>query len=226
MTGTGHPDSGVTDVQAPPPDLLEALSAAWTVLSRLLLHAPGADTLQQVRDPELLNEWPLAGLDPASAAGLELLKRSAELGEDAAAVRRDYNRLFLGPDILRAPPWESVHRSVDGLLFEAETLAVRRWYARHGLAAPRLNREPDDHIGLELEFLATLAQRALTALEENRPAEAQALVADHQAFLTEHVLAWGPAFMDQVRARAETAFYQGVGALGASTLAVAGTLLK
>ena len=41
---------------------------------------------------------------------------------------------------MRACPWESVHRSEEGLTFEAETLQVRRSYAAVGLQAPALNK--------------------------------------------------------------------------------------
>lgn len=210
-------------VQPPDPERLDALAAAWTVLSRLLLAPPDAGTLTRVRDPHLLADWPLArgaGRE-ATAAGLELLAHSAVLGEDEAAIRRDFDALFRGPDRRKAPPYESVHRSHDHLLFEAETLQVRAWYARHGLAAPRLNREPDDHVALEFEFLAALLLGALQALEEGRDDDARRMVADHDEFLREHPLAWVPGLMDLVGKRAATAFYRGVAALGDGTLRAA-----
>ncbi|MDX5400260.1 MAG: molecular chaperone TorD family protein, partial [Actinomycetes bacterium] len=122
-------------------------------------------------------------------------------------------------------PWESVHRSRERLLFEAETLQVREWYARFGLAAPRLNREPDDHVALELEFLAALAERALTALEEDRPGDATELVAAHQTFLAEHVLTWVPTLMEMIRQNAETSFHKGVAELVTGALESAESLL-
>lgn len=207
------------------PGRLDALAAGWTALSRLLLAPPSDDTLAQVRNPALLDQWPLRDDTGATERGKDLLLRSATAGEDAAAVGRDFARLFIGPERLKAPPWESVHRSREGLLFDAETLQVRQWYSRYGLEAPRLNREPDDHIGLELEFLATLAERALTALEEDRPDDARDLVAAHQAFLREHVLAWAPALMDLIRENAGTSFLRGVAELGSGALAAAEFLL-
>ncbi|NCD16409.1 MAG: dehydrogenase [Actinobacteria bacterium] len=205
------------------PGRLDALAAGWTALSRLLLSPPSDDTLAQVRNPALLDQWPLSG--GTTDRGKALLLQSAEAGEDAGAVERDFARLFVGPAKLTAPPWESVHRSRERLLFEAETFQVREWYARYGLEAPRLNREPDDHIALELEFLATLAERALTALEEDREEDAQELVAAHQAFLAEHVLPWAPGLMDQIRDNAETFFLRGVAELGSGALTAAEFLL-
>lgn len=207
------------------PARLDALAAAWTVLSRLLLTPASEETLAHIRNPALLEQWPLRDEDGAAARGTALLLESAEVGEGPDAVRRDFTRLFVGPGRLKAPPWESVHRSRDRLLFEAETLQVREWYARFGLAAPRLNREPDDHVALELEFLAALAERALTALEEDRPDDATALVEAHQAFLAEHVLPWVPALMEMIRENAETSFHTGVAELVTGALESAEFLL-
>lgn len=198
---------------------LDALATAWTVLARLLLAPPGEESLANVRDAAMLAEWPLH--DEDSDTGVTLLAQSASRGEDVELVRSDFRRLFVGPESLQAPPWESVHRSPDRLLFEEQTFQVREWYARHGLVAPRLNREPDDHIGLELDFLATLLLRAMEALDDGRDDDALALLADHDSFLATHVLPWAPELMGQIRRGAQTSFYRGVGALGAGALRVA-----
>lgn len=189
---------------------LAAFAAAWTALSRLLLRPPSQADLDAVRDPALLAVWPLAR-DAATAEGLRLL---ADSTEDADAVRRDHNLLFVGPGPLAAAPYESVQRGEERLLFDEQTLEVRAWYARYGLAAPRLNREPDDHVGLELEFLARLAQLAL-----DRPEDAARVTIDLGDFLAGHVAAWVPGLADLVVTRAETGFHRGVARLLAGTVA-------
>ena len=192
-------------------DPLPAFTTAWTVLSRLLLRPPTQLDLDTVRSPDLLAVWPLDH-DAATAEGLALLRASAE-EEDAEMVRADFNRLFVGPARLLAHPWESVHRSEEHLLFDEQTAQVRTWYARYALAVPRLNQAPDDHIGLELEFLAHLGQRALAD-----PEHASDVIADLAAFLSEHPAVWAPGFADLVSSRAEGPFYQGVGRLLTGTI--------
>lgn len=184
-------------------EMLDAFAAVWTVLSRVLLTSPTQETLDAIRQPEMLADWPLdADQDEHTAAGLAALGRSTE---DAALVKRDYNRLFVGPDKLKAAPWESVHRSEEKLLFEEETLQVRAAYREFGLAAPRLNREPDDHIGLELEFLATLATRAL-----DDPERTGRYTAAIEEFLTDHLLQWVFTLTDLMLANTETEFLRGI----------------
>ena len=199
------------------PTVLDAMAAGYTVLSRLLLGSPSQETLEQTRRPDMLADWPVA-LSDNTARGIVHLARSREANEDATAVKRDYNRLFVGPDKLLAPPYESVHRSREGLVFEAETMQVRAFYARFGLAAPRLDREPDDHIGLEFELMATLCLRALDALEDDDDDRAAQLTAAQAEFLREHLLAWAPDLMQMIQDHADTEFYRGVGALGAGLL--------
>ena len=64
-----------------------------------------------------------------------------------------------------APPWESVYFSPDRLVFQQETFQVRAWYTRFGLQSANHNKEPDDHISVELEFVAHLAELGLRALQ-------------------------------------------------------------
>ena len=209
--------SGGADVSRPSAEDLDAFAAAYTVLSRLLLAAPAQDVLDSTRAPDMLAEWPMPATE-ITARGRDLLADSGRAGEDERAVRRDYNRLFVGPDKLLAPPYESVQRSPDQLLFEEETVRVRAFYARFGLVAPRLEREPDDHIGLELAFMATLSTRALDSFEWGDADALSELVSAQREFLEAHLLAWGPDLMVLIGRHADTAFYRGVSALGFGTL--------
>lgn len=197
---------------------LERLAAAWTVLARLIAAPPTPEALDEVRSAELLADWPLPA-GPRTDAGLALLAASAAAGEGAATVADDHFRLFRGPGRVAAPPWESVYRSTERLLFEESTFEVRAAYARFDLRAPNPNREPDDHIALELEFCATLLSRAVEALASGDAANAAELVAAHDAFCTEHLLVFGPEFFGVVEAAAGTLFYRGIGVLGADALA-------
>jgi TorA maturation chaperone TorD len=182
-------------------------------LGRLLSEAPSQELLNTVRSPELLSTWPLAGGEGASEA-LGALQQSAAKGESEEDIRADYQQLFIGPDALPAPPWESVYRSREQIVFGETTGQVRQAYARYGLQVPRLHHEPDDHISLELEFLAMLLARANRAEGQDRAA----LLEDHDRFLAQHLQQWAPQFFDAVCRAASTDFYRGVGMLGSDAL--------
>lgn len=219
---TSAPVTGVDDALA---EDLDRMAAAFATLSQLLLSPPDQDVLDQLRDAELLAQWP--GRPSAeSRDGVAALLESVRHGEDALAVRRDFTQLFVGPERMTAPPYESVHRSEDRLIFEQETFVVRAAYAEFGLAAPRLNQEPDDHIGLEMAFISELCVRGLDALDSADTAALTLVLAAIARFLDEHLLAWGPQCLTLIATEATTSFYRGVGALGLGLLSDAGRTFR
>lgn len=196
---------------------LDGFAAAYGVMSRLLLAPADRELLAALAEPALLSAWPLRR-DPDTARGLDLLAASRSAGEDVPALVRDYDRLFVGPGRLLAPPYESVYRTEEGLLFEEPTFQVRAAYQTFGLAAPRMNREPDDHIGLEFSFLEHLSHRALAALDAGDEFRLDTTLAGQSAFLRDHLLVWGQDCLRAVARHAQTAFYRGTAALGLGVL--------
>lgn len=203
---------------------LDALAAVATVLSRWLMSPPDADTLATVSAPEMLADWPLAS-ERATARGLRELARHRESGESADDVAADHMALFIGPGHVPASPYESVHRSVEGLLFDEQTLQVREWYHRFGLTAPREGREPDDHIALELEFVAALLNAAIDAFEAEADEDASMFVQSAAEFSAAHLTQWAPAWFGIVLTQSSTAFYRGVAQLGLGFVDELGTRL-
>lgn len=208
------------------PGTLDAFAAAWTVLARLFAEAPDQARIDAVR--AMAQEWPLSGEVPATRRGVRLLTRSAEDAESAEAVHRDVQRLFTGPGHLEAPPYESVHLNRSGLVFEEETLAVRAFYRRFGLRLENQGREPDDHVAIELEMLATLALRALDEIDATAagdapqdgpapepalPEAAAALVDAIGEFLEDHALLWHHRLGELSVEKARTSFVQAMGSL-------------
>jgi TorA maturation chaperone TorD len=114
--------------------------------------------------------------------------------------------------------WESVYLTESHLVFQEQTLQVREWYRRFGLQMERLHREPDDHIGLELSFIAHLASRAVQAIDEVDEASLDSLLQAQREFLSEHLLRWGPAWAKLVKKHAQTDFYRALAHLTHGTL--------
>lgn len=184
---------------------------AWQVLGGLLADVPEEPVITAVRDDELLNDWPL--ISEKAAQGVSALRDSRLEDETAEQIEVDFRRLFRGPGHLLAPPWESVFTSQEHLVFEAATLEVRKAYRAYGWQAPRLNKEPDDHISLELEFVRELLRHVIEAAAHDEPARAEAILSDHQRFVADHLAVWVPLFTDAILAGAQTHFMRGVGLL-------------
>ncbi len=126
-------------------------------------------------------------------------------------LQSDFDRLFAGPGHLEAPPWESVYRSKERLVFSEQTLAVREFYRSFGLKIKKRYSEPDDHISLELEFMAWLCKQAA---EPNLIQDKIGFyIFGQNRFLTEHLLAWVPALCDDIKRAAESDFFRGLAVL-------------
>ncbi|WP_245823784.1 TorD/DmsD family molecular chaperone [Sporomusa malonica] len=105
-------------------------------------------------------------------------------------VEYEYNRLFVGPAKLLAPPFESAYLNAMGLVMQNETLAVRNFYRKAGLEVGSKNVIPDDHLGLELEFICYLLSQAGQRLAEEDLAAANCYLILYRSFFEEHIRTW------------------------------------
>ncbi|MFZ5627018.1 MAG: TorD/DmsD family molecular chaperone [Bacillota bacterium] len=105
----------------------------------------------------------------------------------------EFNRLFVGPGKLVAPPYESAYRNPEGLLMQQETLEVRECYRNMGLAVQNKNCEPDDFIGLEAEFACYLLHQAAKFLEEKDLDNVDLHLTAYRDFFVNHLYKWLPA---------------------------------
>lgn len=189
-------------------DLMEERALGYRFLARAFRAAPDAALVQAV-------------LQTADAAGIEgdpLAPFYAEAdGADVEALRTDlaadYNQLFLGMSAHPVAPYESVYTSDERLLMQEARDKMLALYRQWGLRVPDSFDLPEDHIALELELMAYLADRTREALgtEDGNP-QVDELIAAQRALLDDH-LSWAPALCDDIEKRARTAFYYGIAGL-------------
>ena len=201
-------------------------AVAYRFLGRCFYAPPDAEWLTALAAGRLFEAWPLPSDEADTAAGLALLATYCERWAPAQldALTWDFNRLFVGPGEMLAPPWESVHRSKTKLTFQESTLQVRALYEAFGVQAPALHREPDDHLALELDFLATLSERAVEAAGSDDGAQLGRCLQAQRDFLQDHLLAWAPGCLGLVEAHAETDYYRGAARLARGSLAASARL--
>jgi TorA maturation chaperone TorD len=102
-----------------------------------------------------------------------------------------FNKLFVGPQAILAPPFASIYLENEPHVMGETTLMVRRLYQMVGLVSPWKGRIPEDHISLELD--ACLHMRM--GLLENRSSQ---LCDIYSYFLNEHMARWIPAFLSKI----------------------------
>jgi TorA maturation chaperone TorD len=194
------------------------------LLGRMVFTYPDPNTearnwIQFLLKQDLFTEAPLgAGRQPVQK-GLELLQgwtaasQALPLEKVMLELQADNTYLFACVGNIIAPPWESVYFNKKRLVYQTQMLEVRSWYRHYGLVADKLFVEADDHIGLELIFVAYLSNQALKTKQTGDVGNYDELVAAQRQFLSEHLLLWGGLWCDQVIKYARTDYYRGIALL-------------
>lgn len=149
------------------------------------------------------------------ASGMNAIVDYAKNADDNALtdLAVDYVRTFIGSGTdghEAAYPFESVYLSEKHLMMQAPRDEVRAIYLSEGLDKADDWKVGEDHMALELEFMATLAERCAEAMDGGDDPEAARLLRCQRNFLSDHIAAWGRGLTADMRRCAKTAFYQGV----------------
>ncbi len=189
---------------------LQAFSISLDYLGRVYLEPPQTSFIAGIVTDDLFSHWPLPVTDKSdSHRGLALLARFSRQWQPSLIddLSQDYTRLFIGLERTLAPPYESVYLSRDHIIFERQTLEVRDFYKQADLEIPRLHKEPDDHIGYELNFASFLCRQ-----ESDSHLETLSL------FLESHLLKWAHLFCRRVWDHAAYDYFKGNALLTTGTL--------
>jgi TorA maturation chaperone TorD len=181
----------------------EVSSAYFRLLGLLLNSEPSAELLDTLAE-SVFEEAFYAQDDESVIKGhreMESWLKSESREKLLDKAKADYMSLLVGVGKVLAPPWGSVYLNTDRLLFTEDTLRVRQFYERYGMKAVKKYQEPDDHIGLELEFLAYLSERG----------EADAAREFAGKFITPWIYLWNA----DVQKYAGTGYYRGLANMAA-----------
>lgn len=173
--------------------LLSARAYVFSALHRLLGSEPTKELLDAVSSEDSLAALALFEGDSEAAVALKNVLASCR-GLDVEAVRSEYTRLFLGPDKLIAPPWESCYTAKERALFQESTLHVRSWYQQYSYVPAGYPSHPDDHISLMMHFLALTTERAKACFDQDLLCGYKSLLEGQKLFEKNHILNWMDAY--------------------------------
>lgn len=180
----------------------ESFAFSARVLGALFYFAPDSEQtaplVSALTAGDWVQDWPLAqeSLQPVAS----MFKNPSD-----EALKDAWQRLFIGPYALPAPPWGSVWLDRESVLFGDSTLALRQWMRENHIAFEMQQNEPEDHFGTLLMLAAWLA-------ENGRDTERDQLMAWH-------LLPWSTRFLSVFVENAAHPFYTALGKLAQLTVA-------
>ena len=193
----------------------EALSRPLLItdmLRRLFLFGPSEAVLGLVLAAAEANGGS-GSLASAVTALCDAIDTGIEGGEEwMSDLSVEWARLIVGPAQTPAVPYASFYLSETRLVMTEETLAVRRQYLDAGLALHHDVRLPDDHLGIELDFLYFLEREIVIAGALGDVSKAGETRARRDEFVDGHLVMWLPRFVADLSAASTFAFVHAVSA--------------
>lgn len=194
-------------------------SRLFWLLAEGLLHGFRAESWLYVPDG---SEGPGKAGSPLAEAWENLVDLLRTLDDEASArLAVEHTRLFGG---LREgegppPPFESawLPRSEAGEVVQS----VTREYAAAGFADIDLDAGPQDHLAVELKFMALLAMKEAEALRHGSLDEAEVRVGQQRRFLHGRLLGWVPRWIDGLANQTQEPVYWALTGLISAGLAQA-----
>jgi len=188
----------------------------YNLLRQLFLKEPSKEIILALLDVSLEE-------DEEIDAGLKLMASAVKKNKDRLDIwieelAIEYARLFIGPQNPPAPPYASFYISESKTLMTDETVEVRKKYLDAGMAVKDLYSIPDDHAGIEFEFIYYLTQRIIELFEKGQREESTRLYETRSDFIEVHMSEWIPLFTNKIYESTTEDFYKGLSILSASVL--------
>lgn len=184
-------------------------SFCWSFLARAYACEPDEDFIALIKSTQTREEFALIE-DEHTESLCAAYDRVAEAAQGPNATERlsqEYVKVFVGPDILKAQPWENVQLTGKKVLFQSGVLSVRDSYRAAGFLPVRYPHVADDFIGIECDFMGKLATSAWQLESEGDAAGSQEALVHSRRFLDEHLGLWAGMYADQVARGYGDCFY-------------------
>ena len=178
--------------------LAELMSARslYILLGRVFLKEIDKEFYSLLRSEEMIRALePLqAGLGGDGCSDEEVLERLAV----------EYSALFIQPGSF--PPYESIFKKGRHLAEPADQVEIIYQLNGFDYRSQWPSLFPD-HLGLEMNFVASLLDSQLKALAKGAMEEAKRLEDVRAGFMKKHLCQWGPQYMEKIAEMTSDPFY-------------------
>ena len=184
----------------------------YSFLSKVYEKEVTVDFLKQLTGQEFISQLSTMGEDEGFKLLSSYLKSIA--GRDLQQVRLElavaYARLFLGLGEAVYHPSESAYTTSTHFIMQQPRDSVMAEYRKALVDKVKEFPEPDDHIAMELQFMAHLCGKAEEAMKNGQKDETRHLLETQRGFLNNHILIWVPKLADDVIKAQTVDFYKAV----------------
>lgn len=181
-------------------EFAEKRSNIYGLLSLIYRQEPTIEIVRELRKPEFIQTL----VDWGVSLNKKFITQSDEQTVQDLSV--EYTRLFIGPG-KHIPPYESVHRREEGLLWGESTVTVKKLIEFLGLNYRDDFSDIPDHISVEFEFMQKLTNREKEAREQNDKKTVLRCLEFEKKFTDEHLSQWISTFCDKVTKVSNNSFY-------------------
>ena len=190
--------------------IAKSRAGIYRLLSMMYLKEVSEEFLKTLKSEEIIDAFNELGVDFSKI----LFDKSEDKLLDELAT--EYAALFIVPGGI--PPYESVR--LKGMLCQEPEWQVRDFYKRCGLIVKEENKIFSDHLGMELEFMAYLADKEADAWKSNGEKTAGQWSSMQKEFFASHLGKWVFSFLKDMDKCAFHPFYKEVSKLTRSFLDV------
>jgi TorA maturation chaperone TorD len=198
-------------------ELSKNRQAFYMLLSRILEKEVTNDLLAALRDKKSFFSQSIEGIDDKKMTeGFRLVNHYFEnsskksLDEICLDLAVEYAGLFLGVWGKPPHPSESIYGSTGGALMQKERDDVLKMYRSVGLDRSKDFREPEDHVAIELQFMAILASKTVSASQAGDVREVRRIIDLQESFLRSHLGRWIGFLSHDVVEEGKLDFYKGI----------------
>ncbi len=197
-------------------DLLKGYSLLLSFCGSFILNEPRENFINDLAESNIFRNLPVKSDNPSFLIASSYLNNiNSEKRVDFNDILSDHLRLFGGAGSSLAPPYESVYLSPDHLMLQKQSIEVRNIYVTYGWRSSLSGKIPDDHLGIELQFLILLLEKMGETDDKICRLE---LEKDIAGFISDHLITWIPEWNRDVQKNGASEFYRGIGYMVTASL--------
>lgn len=189
-------------------NIIKAYSMLLYFAGSFILNEPAEECIQDMANNDLFKKMPLKSKNPNYTLASSFLRNiNKEQKIDYDLIIADYLTLFDSSGIALAPPFESYYPIDVSTENQKIIPAVHSTYISYGWQPDKAESVPDDHLGVEIQFLNLMLEK-YNEIEDSICRKE--LINDIKKFIDTHLSHWLSTWNKLMQKHASSDFYKGI----------------